>query len=307
MLVSNSNTQIMSLPPLHLLRLCAPVSTLKREAENAKNGPGEKRQKTENRLRFGLYPAWEKDGIAREIVDLDQIPYRIEPSNDLPTKPQIIRPSDGQPLCRFWKYMISEYAKNTYHFVCAFDTSDYVALSPSEPPRLVGIIAVFARMSPEDWSNAALVLLDDPDRSDLLSPNDRKRVLSDEETEMSFELSFICTNNGKGPYKRGDPLYIPGILRGMVRAVERMVVRYWVEKARDDYVAKMKERDPDYEDGHTFDTTLDRLLRITVLTLTSADKESVRTPYERVEFKAETNWAKTGKMFKFGDSFHDYS
>lgn len=117
---------------------------------------------------------------------------------------------------------------------------------------------------------------------------------------MSFELKYVCTNNGQG-YEPGCPEYIPGILRGMVRAVERMVFEYWVEKAFGDYLVKMTAQDPDYEN---YDT-MERLLGLTVLTLESVN-DAVES-YQRVGFKATEDIEETGRMFKFGYDFHDHS
>ena len=339
-----------SLPPLHLLRLCAPVAANEkrdRGADDAEETPPAKRQITKERLRFGIYVAW-KGEIPQEAVDNDVL-YEIDTAVDLPTKSRIIRTLEGvdseedQLFCQFTDYMLDgirqdeEEGEETTadHFVCAFDTEDYVTLPagkrstvPSAPaPKLVGLITVSARMSPQEWSNAALSLLDDPNSVAFLSPkaqrkwqtrfgkcvaNQKKNApdgkLEDDQkfhcrqmwNRMSFELKFVCTNNGQG-YKRDDPEYIPGILRGMVRAVEQMVVEYWVKKAWDDYLKKMEELDPDYVDANT----LDRLLHFTVLNLETVS-EAVKS-YEAVGFKATNDFSETDRMFKFGYDFHDFS
>lgn len=220
-------------------------------------------------------------------------------------------------------------------FVCAFDrgrghTTTEWYTDPKLPPKLVGMITIEVSMTHDEWSKAATELLGltDTNSFEILVEKAKQTpgvvdcgeaqrgangVLKQDQfmhclqrlNKMRFKLKYACTSNAR--VDRSDKQnYIPDILRGMVRAVERMIVEYWVTPAFDFWlteVEKRAEEDPKYEAP---EPNFDTFLSLAVMHLELELEPSVWPSFEGVGFTKAADFEISNHMFKSGLDFHDF-
>ena len=264
-------------------------------------------------LRFGIYhPGTSEafEAVSRAVSTTKPYGWHQTAAPSLPSRESVIKMIvyEEALVCELPDVVYEVRVRDTY-FVAAFDESNGMTL--------VGMAMVSPGMTPDQFSEAAGALFKDPNSLDFLDDSGRKRYeravgtcvvqkgLPADSPEqinhcrfmangMRFEINYVCTNNAFT--YRGSPNYIPHLLRGLIKNVERMAVDGWGCKAWEDAMRAAAREG-------TAVPSFGRFLSFVMLNLSATLFPAAK--FARVGFTYAKDFERSRHMFKFGPAFHD--